>query len=187
MMLTRNEILKEIDNGNIVISDLNGTNLPKHINNIAECSIDLCLGNVFMEFEKGSIIDFKKPVKFTEFEKDYGDSIILLPNHFYLLCTKEVVYTNRFALQLMLKSSIARNGIMHTLSGLVEPCFNDVITLEVTVQQPTILYAGIPFCQVMVNELKGSVSEYDGQYKGNPTWKPTPSKIFNKLNQQIEW
>lgn len=187
MMLTRNSILEEIEIGNISITDLNGTNLPKHINNIAECSIDLHLGNVLLESRYRQIIDFKEPVEFSEMKQDYGGRFCLYPNYFYLLCTKEVVYTNKFALTLMLKSSIARNGIMHTLSGLVEPCFNDVITLEVTVQQPTILYAGQPFCQVMVNELKGDISGYNGQYKGNPTWRPTPSKIHNKLNKQMEW
>ena len=187
MMLTRNSILEEIEIGNISITDLNGTNLPKHLNNIAECSIDLHLGNVIIEFAKGEMVDFMEEPKYRIIEVDYANSIALYPNYFYLLCTKEVVYTNKFALTLMLKSSIARNGIMHTLSGLVEPCFNDVITLEVTVQQPTILYAGQPFCQVMVNELKGDISEYNGQYKGNPTWRPTPSKIHNKLKSQMEW
>lgn len=191
MMLTRNEIIKEINNGNIVISFLDKnnnvvTNTDQHIKNIAECSIDLCLGNIILESET-QVIDFKKPMKFKTIELQYGQSEILYPNKFYLMCTKEVVYTNRFALRLMLKSSIARQGIMHTLSGLVEPCFNDVITLEVTVQQPTILYAGMPFCQVCVEELRGDVSEYNGQYKSNPTWKPTPSKIYNKLNKQTEW
>lgn len=191
-MLTRNEILKEIEEKNILISSLNNqdrftTNTDSHCNQVAECSIDLHLGNVILEFVKGETIDFKQPVKYREIEVRYGESIMLRPNYFYLLCTKEVVYTNRFALQLMLKSSIARNGIMHTLSGLVEPCFNDVITLEAQVQQPTILYTGMPFCQVMVNELRGDVAEYNGQYKGNPSWRPTPSKIYNKLNKQTEW
>lgn len=187
MMLTRNEILKEIDNRNIVITDLNGTNLPKHINNVAECSIDLHLGNVILVAKPTQIVDFKKPMEFDEVVLEYGQSFRLEPNMFYLMCTKEVIYTTKFALILEQKSSVGRYNVKHTKCGLVEPKFNDVITLEVDVTLPTIIYAGMPFMQFTVNELKGTISDYDGLYKSDPTWRPTPSKIHNKLNKQMEW
>lgn len=180
-MLTRSEILKEIDNGNIVISDLNGTNLPKHLDNIAECSIDTHLGNVILVARPTQIVDFKKEMEFDEVVLNYGDAFKLEPNMFYLMCTKEVIYTTKFALVLEEKSSVGRFNIQHPKCGLVEPKFNDVITLEVTVTLPTIVYAGMPFMQFTVNELKGIVSDYDGQYKSDPTWRPTPSKIWQKL------
>jgi deoxycytidine triphosphate deaminase len=181
MMLTRNEILKEIDNGNIVISDRFGTNRQRHLDNIAECSIDTHLGNVILVARPTQIVDFKKPMEFDEIVLEYGESFRLEPNMFYLMCTKEVIYTTKFALILEEKSSVGRMNVKHTKCGLVEPKFNDVITLEVDVTLPTIVYAGQPFMQFTVNELKGIVSDYDGQYKSDATWRPTPSKIWQKL------
>ena len=184
MILSKSEIEKEMLNRNIILTELFEDepleNCNDHFKQIAECSIDLHLGNVILKAKKETI-DFKKPMEFERIVTRYGESFILQPNNFYLLCTKEIVFTTKFAQRLMLKSSIARNGIMHTLSGLVEPCFNDVITLEVTVTNPTIIYTGMPFVQVVIEEIKGEITEYNGQYVGTPTFEPCPSKIYKKL------
>jgi dCTP deaminase len=96
--------------------------------------------------------------------------LTLDPGDFALLETWETFNVpNGYAMDLRLKSSVARRGFNHSLAFWVDPGWKGVLTMEVKniLQYNGLrLFPGEPFAQVIVHRLTGlSIKPYAGRYQ----------------------
>jgi dCTP deaminase len=83
----------------------------------------------------------------------------LLPNELYLGVTEEYTETHGFTPFLEGKSSAGRMGIdIHATAGKGDEGFANYWTLNLSVKQPTRVYAGMPIGQLIFFEMSGKVS-----------------------------
>jgi dCTP deaminase len=105
-----------------------------------------------------------------EFEAlDIGPGgLVLLPGECYLGHTCEVFGSNYFASLITGRSSVGRKFVTnHITAGLIDVGFCGQVTLEIVVQRPTRVYAGIPFGQIFWFSLFGPPTpQYVGKYQG---------------------
>ncbi len=160
MILSRDEILKEIKNGNIKIT-------PFNKNNIGPASIDLTLGNEFRIFTKNKIdlkdIDYRKITKLIK-----KDKIIIKPGQLILGITKETIkLAENLAGKIEGRSRYARVGLLvHISSSFVHPGINNKQVLEIKNDSNSemILYSGLKICQLIISEVKGK-ARYNGKFQ----------------------
>jgi dCTP deaminase len=160
MILTRNEILKEIKNGNIKIN-------PFDKKNIGSASIDLTLDNKFRIFFENKIdlknFDYKKITKLVKKEK-----IIIKPGQLILGITKEKIrLANNLCGNLEGRSRYARIGLLvHISSNFVQPGVNNKQVLEIRNDSNSeiTLYSGLKICQLIIMQTKGK-AKYKGKFK----------------------
>ena len=160
MILTRDEILKEVMEGNIVIT-------PFNPNNVGPASIDLTLGNQFRIFKKSKIdlksVNYKKITKLVRKNK-----ITIKPGQLILGITKEKIkLANNLAGNLEGRSRYARLGLLvHISSNFIHPGVNNKQILEIRndSNSEVTLYAGLKICQLIINEVKGQAI-YKGKFK----------------------
>ena len=160
MILTRDEILKEVMEGNIVIS-------PFNQNNVGPASIDLTLGNQFRIFKKAKIdlknVNYKKITKLVKKNK-----ITIKPGQLILGITKEKIkLANNLAGNLEGRSRYARVGLLvHISSNFIHPGINNKQILEIRNDSNSeiTLYSGLKICQLIINEVKGQAI-YKGKFK----------------------
>lgn len=178
-MLTASEIIKNIENGSIVID-------PFNIQNVNPNSYDVTLGNKIIMYKSDGYDWFfpskceaedekllkekelqKKPILKANYqEKEIGpDGMILFPEYAYLASTVERTYTPKHVPQLVGKSSLARKFIqIHMTAGFGDIGFNGQWTLEIVVKFPVRVFAGMKIGQISFIE---PVGDLDVQYNGN--------------------
>ena len=160
MILTRDEILKEIMEGNIVIN-------PFNPNSVGPASIDLTLDNQFRIFKKGKIdlknFNYKKITKLVRKNK-----ITIKPGQLILGITKEKIkLADNLAGNLEGRSRYARVGLLvHISSNFIHPGVNNKQILEIRndSNSEVTLYAGLKICQLIINEVKGQAM-YKGKFR----------------------
>lgn len=95
------------------------------------------------------------------------------PGDFLLAQTEErFLVPNGYAVELRLKSTIARSGFDHAMAVFIDPGFTGVITLEVKncLRYNTLrLFRGMRFAQAIVHRLEPSEKPYKGRYQGAET------------------
>lgn len=174
MILTDQEILKEMAEGSIVIQ-------PFAREGLGSNSYDVHLGAVLAEYTE-TILDAKKhnPIRFYEIPPE---GLVLVPEKFYLGVTHEYTETKKHVPFLEGKSSVGRLGIdIHATAGKGDIGFCNYWTLEISVKQPVRVYAGMPIGQLIYFETKGELlTPYDkkqsAKYNGrNP--KPVESMMW---------
>jgi len=166
-MLSHNEILKEIEKGNIQLT-------PFEPKNVGACSVDLRLGYEFRKFDrnKGSIVNVTNDIDSGEFSTIVKlrkkESYILKPNELVLGVTLEKLkLSNKICAKLDGRSRFARLGLTtHVSSSLIQPGVNNVQVLEISNLSPfnLVISPGLKICQITFHELT-SAAEYNGQYK----------------------
>jgi dCTP deaminase len=153
MILTGLEIIKEIDNGNIVIT-------PFQKNQVNPNSYNYCLGKKIKIY---SSFDGKKS-KFTETIIP-KNGLILIPGRMYLANTMEVIGSKKYAMSLIGRSSIGRYGLFLQQSanlGHTTSCHR--WTLEIYACLPIKVYPNMKIGQVSFWTNKGKVPNYSGIY-----------------------
>lgn len=95
---------------------------------------------------------------------------ILRPNQFVLVETFEyITVPNGYAVELKLKSSMARRGFNHSLAFWVDPGWSGILTMEVqnvTEYQHLKLECGMRFAQIIVHRLdQDAHNPYSGRYQ----------------------
>jgi dCTP deaminase len=152
MILTKEEILKEIKNKNIVIKEFNKKNL-------GPASYDLTLDNKFRFFDEKTIninnkTDYKKHTKLKKLKK-----ISLLPNEFILGITKEQIkLSNDVCAFLSGRTRFARLGLaVHITANFVNPATNNKQVLEIKNMSNDIITieAGTKICQIIFARTSG--------------------------------
>ncbi len=179
MMISGNQIIREIELGNINID-------PFNIDNVNPMSVDLTLGSKFScykpRFGEPLVLDSKRD---TSFNLSTGvilkEGIVVEPGIGYLMHTAETVYTEKFQPIINGKSSIGRLFLLiHYTAGFGDPGFNGQYTLEISSLYNTILYEGMNICQVSFQEIKGDITSYSktGNYIGKNSKGPIGSQAF---------
>lgn len=160
MILTDIQILEEIEKGTIKLEPFNreclGTN-----------SYDVHLGKYLATY-KDRIIDARKHNEIDHFEIP-AEGFLLQPNTLYLGVTEEYTETLAHVPFLEGKSSVGRLGIdIHATAGKGDVGFCNTWTLEISVTQPVIVYAGMPIGQLIYFVVNG---EIENLYNKKPNAK----------------
>lgn len=139
-MLSREQILKAINNNDIYISDYDEKRLNPN-------SYNLRLSNKLLIYT-GNVIDSKKNNNVKEIIIPES-GLLLEPNKLYLGSTIEETHSNKFIPCISGRSSIGRLGInIHATAGFGDIGFKGHWTLEIFVVQPTIIYPNMEICQI---------------------------------------
>lgn len=162
MILAREEILKAISEGKILINPFDKESA------VGPCSIDLTLSDKFTVFKTGKLFS---PLKRDEVKKHSelvitGDEpFTLSPGQFILGQTREKISISKsLAVTLEGRSSVARLGIVVHAAGLVNPGTGlskpTSLTLEIFCQlnNPVLLIPGMGILQMLFHELTSETS-----------------------------
>ena len=145
-MLSGEEILKEIEAGNIIITPFD----KKQIN---PNSYNLRLGKELVVY-KEDVLDSKKQ-NATETIIIPEEGIVLEPNKLYLGKTIEHTETEKYIPMLNGRSSIGRLGLtIHVTAAFGDVGFKGTWTLEIFALQPIRIYPNMEICQICSKEKK---------------------------------
>ncbi len=152
MILTDKEILKSIEEGQIVIEpfrqDCLGTN-----------SYDVHLGK-YLAIYTDHELDARKHNTIQHFEIP-EEGFVMKPGTLYLGVTEEYTETHDTVPFLEGKSSIGRLGIdIHATAGKGDVGFCNTWTLELSCVQPVRIYAGMPIGQLIYFKVDGNINNY---------------------------
>lgn len=159
MILTKSEILAQIQQGNIEISPFSEDLLNPN-------SYNLRLSNELLVYNE-DVLDMR--------EKNTTRSIIipeegyvLQPNELYLAKTVENTYSRNFVPIIEGRSSVARLGLfVHITAGFGDTGFRGCWTLELKATKSIRVYPNIPICQIAFHTVMGEVYGYSGKYGGD--------------------
>lgn len=133
-------------------------------------------------FSSEGQMDAKAPQEVLEFEIDLERGWLLKPGIGYLMHTAERVRTDKYVPVLDGKSSIGRLFIaVHVTAGYGDTGFDGQYTLEVVATHPVIVYPGMRFCQIRFHTAVGAVLPYAGNYTGDASMGPVPSRAYNQF------
>ncbi len=168
-MLSGDEILNQIKEGNIVIEPFDETC-------IAPNSYVVHIANELVIYEE-DVLECKKPCNTRKIiipEEGY----VLRPGELYLARTVEYTETNNFVPMLNGRLSIASLGItIHITAGFGDNGFKGTWTLEIAVVKPVRIYAGMKIGHLSYFPLIGNTNiKYQGKYLGQI--EATASKIY---------
>ena len=152
MILSDSRILQEIEKGTILIR-------PYRPECLGSNSYDVHLGKTLATYVDAEL-DAKKHNTIEYFEIP-DEGYVLLPHVFYLGVTEEYTETHAHVPFLEGKSSTGRLGIdIHATAGKGDVGFCNTWTLEISVSQPVIVYAGMPIGQLIYFKVNGDIENY---------------------------
>ncbi|MCC5944153.1 MAG: dCTP deaminase [Bernardetiaceae bacterium] len=158
MILSDSEILKAIEQGNILIEPFSPQALGTN-------SYDVHLGKYLATYEN-EILDARSHNKINVFEIP-DEGFVLQPNTLYLGVTREYTETHAHVPFLEGKSSVGRLGIdIHATAGKGDVGFCNTWTLEISVTQKVRIYAGMPIGQLIYFKVDGEIRNYYNEKKG---------------------
>lgn len=173
--LNGSQIKEAIQRGDIRIS-------PYQEGQVSQCSIDLHLSRRILIAKPGCELDLLEDNKDQFIPHEIPpEGFVIEPGAFVLGCTIEVI-SSKHLLQVLGKSSVARNGLTVESAGLVEPGFHGRITLELFSQVPLRIHEGCPIAQAIVSKIRGrGLEDYKirGSYTNATRPGPQTSKSFN--------
>lgn len=185
MILSNQEILNAIRDGDLRIGDFTGSENPGE-EPFNTSSVDLHLADEISILNPGpAAIDLTKP-GLRDFLKANSESITLTqdqplplePYNFLIARTIEnVEFPMRperpcYAARVEGRSSIARCGVLvHFTAPTIHAGFNGTITLEITNLSPMsfLLRPGMKICQLIIEEVKGELILTPSQFRGQTT------------------
>ena len=165
-ILSKDEILKQIEEGRIEIS-------PFERDHVGPTSIDLTLGNKFRVFIKvRKIFHVKEDLNYENVTEvvtvKNGDYLLLMPGELIHGITQEKIrLSEELVGWIEGRSRFARIGLMiHVTAGLVQPCCNNKQVLEISNMSPMpiALYPGTRICQIILEKIEGT-AKYEGRFK----------------------
>jgi deoxycytidine triphosphate deaminase len=157
MILTGNEIKREVLNGKIHIK-------PFISGNINPNSYNFRLGSTLKIYNE-KVLD---PRKINDFKilKIPKDGFILEPNQLYLGHTIEEMGSDYYAPTMQARSSVGRLGLyIYLNSGLGDIGFKKQWTLELHSIHRLKIFAGMKVGQMLFWRPQGKISLYKGKYK----------------------
>lgn len=172
MILTKNDIINEANNGKIVIKPLN-------LDNICANSVDVTLNKTLLIY-KNKTLDMISNEQ-TEEIVIPNDGLVLQPGELYIGMTNEVAGSEHYIPMYEGRSSLARLGISsHISAGFGDIGYVNKWTLEITVVKPVRIYPNIRIGQVYFVE-PSTVDHkelYLGKYGNIDMDKPVASKGY---------
>lgn len=181
MILTGEQIKKEITKGNIVIDKFCEESIQPN-------SYDFHLGAELIHYSSGVLNDTDNPAN-SEKVRIREDGYLLKPNDFYLGITEEVTASKKFTQLLYGDNSIGSLGVWVQISAPMAHVGSKIRwTLEISCVRPVKIYSGMKFGKIcfLVNEGKiipyGHESFLDsGRYLNNEI---SPSLINKKIKKE---
>jgi len=163
-ILTRNEILSEIKQGNIKIE-------PFSIEHLGPGSLDLHLSNEFRIFKNmRRVIDIRDDARYENVTEKItvNDHLILMPGEMVLGITREkITLSYNICGWLEGRSRFARLGLLvHISTSFIQPGISNKQCLEIInfSPMPLALYPGTAICQFIFQRTIGEAS-YEGKFK----------------------
>jgi len=174
MILSDREILKEIENGNILIE-------PYKRDCLGSNSYDVHLGRYLATYES-RVLDAKAHNKIVELIIP-DEGFVLQPGTLYLGVTEEYTETHIHVPFLEGKSSVGRLGIdIHATAGKGDVGYCNTWTLEISCVHPVRIYAGMPVGQLIYFKVAGEVENLYHDKKNakynHRTLKPIESMMW---------
>lgn len=159
MILTGDEILKAVRDGDVVIDPFDESRLQPN-------SYDLALAPDLETYDE-VILDMKRPPRRGALTVP-PEGLVLLPGVLYVGSTVERCGSDRYVTCIETRSSLARLGMStHLSAGWGDLGWKGAWCLEITVVHPLRVYAGARVCQAAFFEVKGERSRlYRGKYSG---------------------
>lgn len=177
MILSDQEILKNMDEGNIVIEPFNRDCLGSN-------SYDVHLSEYMAVYTSGKL-DARQPnniQRFTLRQKGYT----LYPNMLYLGSTVEFTETLKHVPFLEGKSSIGRLGIdIHATAGKGDVGFRNHWTLEISVKMPVTVYPNMPIGQIIYFSVQGDVINPYNKKKSAKYNERSPLPMASKMHKNF--
>ena len=198
-ILSDSAIRHAVECGDIEIDPFDPTRLNP-------CSYDLTLGNEVAVYDewiqkdnwypgrddapnwgslrpRGAEINIATEPKTVRFQIDPKHGLRLNPGVGYLMHTVERITTKRYVPVLDGKSSVGRLFMkVHETAGYGDVAFDGQYTLEVTVQHPLRVYAGMRCAQMRFHTIVGEVDKpYAGNYTGEAATGPVASKAYKQF------
>lgn len=168
MILTWNEIIKQINEWKIKISEFNDKNITTN-------SYDLTLWDKLLIYTN-EILDTKKENKYKIIDIP-EEWIILNKWDFVLASTSEKIWSDFFVPIIHNKSWIARLGLfIHITADLIDLGSYGNSTLQLFATLPIKIYKWMKIAQVSFWQTKWEISLYEWKYQ-NSIW-PIASKIY---------
>jgi deoxycytidine triphosphate deaminase len=133
-----------------------------------------------------AVIDAAKPMRTTALQVKRGEPFLLRPGIGYLAHTTERISAGHHVLVVDGKSSVGRLFVkVHETAGYIDPGFVGGVTLEMTVEHPTILYGGMRIGQVRAHTVVGEARSYAerGHYVGAAARGAVPSQAWRQLRE----
>lgn len=153
MILTDLEILKEIENKNIIIEPFERSSLGTN-------SYDVHLGEWLAEYEfypNRPYLDSKKE-NWLQHYRITEEGYVLQPGRLYLGVTQEYTESHKHVPFLEGKSSVGRLGIdIHATAGKGDVGFCNYWTLEISCSIPVMVYPGMPIGQIIYFSVQGDL------------------------------
>ena len=161
MILTDQQILAEMERGNIVIEPYDQSCLGTN-------SYDVHLGRYLATY-RDAVLDARRHNEIDTFEISATEGFVLRPGTLYLGVTEEYTESHAQVPFLEGKSSVGRLGIdIHATAGKGDVGFSNTWTLEISVTQPVRVYAGMPIGQLIYFAVQGDVQTF---YNRKPSAK----------------
>lgn len=116
----------------------------------------------------------------------HGEPFLLRPGVGYLMHTYETITPGEYVVVVDGKSSVGRLFCkVHETAGYVDPGFSGTVTLEVTVEHPTIIYGGMRIGQIRAHTVVGGAKSYAecGRYTGDAARGAVPSHAWKQLRE----
>ncbi len=172
MILTGNEIIKEVENNRICIS-------PFLRENVNPNSYNYRLDDTILEFAP-ELIDAKKAPRYKKI-KLTSEGYCLKPGNLYLGNTVEIIGSDNYVTQLIGRSSVGRLGLfLQITASLGHVGSKHKWTLELTCVQPIIVYPYMKIGQVSFWTMQGTKGvPYEGKYQGYN--EPHISEFYHEL------
>jgi len=173
MILSDREILKGIENGEILIDPYNRSSLGTN-------SYDVHLSPHLATYED-KILDAKSHNKIHHFEIG-PEGFVLQPNTLYLGSTLEYTETHNAVPFLEGKSSVGRLGIdIHATAGKGDVGFCNHWTLEISCVLPVRVYAGMPVGQLIYFTVDGEIENYYNKKSSAKYNTKTPKPVESMM------
>ncbi|SNR33459.1 MULTISPECIES: dCTP deaminase [Hymenobacter] len=152
MILTDQQILAEIERGNIIIEPYDRTCLGTN-------SYDVHLGRYLATY-RDAVLDARKHNEIDVFEIP-AEGFVLQPGTLYLGVTEEYTESHAHVPFLEGKSSVGRLGIdIHATAGKGDIGFCNTWTLEISVSMPVRVYHLMPVGQLIYFAVQGDVETF---------------------------
>lgn len=168
-ILTSRQIKRMVNEKTILIENFDETHLgPNSYDMCISDELEIVIPNaseVWAGCER-RFIDPSKPQK-TEYVKIFKSGYVLEPNILYLARTRDRINTNVFIPIIYGRSSCGRMGISCYQTGnLGDLGYDGVLTLQLSVIYPTIIYPFSYLCQVAFETPYGLIDKrYNGKYQ----------------------
>ncbi len=159
MILTGNEILRQVEQGKIVITPFNKENITTN-------SYDISIGNE-IAFYEDKILDPKKDNPISKVPI-LDEGFVLTPDKIYLVGTYEKIGSDFFVPICKGRSSTARLGIfVHITADIIDLGSHAHWTLQLRAVESVKIYPFMKLAQATFWKPIGNIDLYNGKYQGS--------------------